>query len=73
MRELESFLNDPIPNLKGGENMLELEIFWDDLTPKAQRRIQKALNLSESDNGNWDVFPLVVLEFDEDAYAADKD
>lgn len=49
--------------------MLKLEIFWDDLTSEAQRRIQKALNLSESDNGNWDVFPLVVLEFDDDAYA----
>lgn len=51
--------------------MVTIEIMWDDLTPSAQKRIQKALNIT--DNGNWDVFPLAVLEIETDLDRAVKE
>lgn len=38
----------------------KIEIFWDDLTPEKQ---QEFLNLF-GENGNFDVFPLAVLEYE---------
>ena len=40
-----------------------IEFYWDDLTPKKQQEILKALG----DNGNWDVIPFCTLEIEEDA------
>lgn len=51
--------------------MVTIEIMWDDLTEDAQKRIQKALNIT--DNGNWDVIPMAVLEIETDLDRAVKE
>jgi len=45
--------------------MITIEIYWDDLTEKAQNEIRKALNMDEDENGNWDVIPLATVDFEE--------
>ena len=35
------------------------DIFWKDLTPECQERLKKFLG---GNNGNYDVFPLVTLQ-----------
>lgn len=41
---------------------MTIEIYWNDLTAEKQ---QELLNLL-GDNGNYDVFPIAVLEFEEE-------
>ena len=45
---------------KGKEGTFE--IFWQDLTPECQERLYKFLG---GENGNYDVFPIAVLETEE--------
>ena len=42
--------------------MTTIEIYWDDLTPEKQQEIFEALG----ENGNFDVFPIVTLEFEDE-------
>ena len=42
--------------------MAQIEIYWDDLKPEKQQEIWEALG----ENGNYDVFPIAVLEFEEE-------
>lgn len=44
------------------DRITHVEIFWGDLTPDAQRLLQEVLG----DNGNYDLIPLVELDFEED-------
>lgn len=44
--------------------MITIEIYWDDLTPDKQQEILDALG----DNGNYDVIPLAIIEFEEEDY-----
>lgn len=46
--------------------MINIEIFWDDLTKAKQDEIREALGMSPDDNGNWDVFPITTLDFEEE-------
>lgn len=46
--------------------MKEIEIYWYDLTEKKQREIREALNMDNDDNGNWDVFPMTTLMFEDE-------
>ena len=46
--------------------MINIEIFWDDLTKAKQDEIREALNMDANDNGNWDVFPIATLYFEEE-------
>lgn len=39
-----------------------LEIFISDLTGEAQKRVLEFLDLASPEEGNYDVFPLFVLE-----------
>ena len=41
--------------------MKSVEIYWDDLTPSKQAEILEVLG----DNNNWDVFPIDVIEVEE--------
>lgn len=43
--------------------MATIEIYWDDLTPEKQQEIFEALG---GENGNYDVFPIVTLEFEDE-------
>lgn len=43
--------------------MKTFEIFWDDLTPEAQAKLYDFLG---GENGNYDVFPITVLEVEDD-------
>lgn len=39
-----------------------VEIYWNDLTEKKQQELLEALG----DNGNYDVNPLAIIEFEEE-------
>lgn len=41
---------------------MSIEIYWDDLTKEKQNEILEVLN---GDNGNYDVFPIATIEFEE--------
>ena len=41
--------------------MLQIEIYWDDLTPEKQKEILNLLG----DNGNYDVFPIATIDIEE--------
>ena len=45
--------------------MLTVELFWDDLSDSGK---EKMIETSGCDHngGNWDVIPLVVIDFDEE-------
>ena len=43
--------------------MATIEIYWDDLTPEKQQEIFEALG---GENGNYDVFPIATLEFEDE-------
>lgn len=43
--------------------MATIEIYWDDLTPEKRQEILEALG---GENGNYDVFPIVTLEFEDE-------
>ena len=42
--------------------MKTIEIYWNDLTPEKQQEIFEALG---GEDGNYDVFPIVTLEFED--------
>lgn len=42
--------------------MKTVEIYWNDLTPEKQQELFEALG---GEDGNYDVFPIVTLEFDD--------
>ena len=42
--------------------MKTVEIYWNDLTPEKQQEILEALG---GEDGNFDVFPIVTLEFED--------
>lgn len=42
--------------------MTTIEIYWDDLTPSKQQELFEALG---GENGNFDVFPIVTLEIED--------
>lgn len=44
------------------DNMITIEIYWQDLVPRKQEEIIEKLG----DNGNWDAIPIVKLEIEED-------
>lgn len=46
--------------------MITIEIYWNDLTEKAQQEIREALNMEPDENRNWDVIPMATLEFEEE-------
>lgn len=48
------------------DKTITIEIYWDDLTEKAQDDIREALHMEPDENGNWDVIPMATLEFEED-------
>ena len=43
--------------------MKTIEIYWNDLTPEKQQEIFEALG---GENGNYDVFPIATLEFEDE-------
>ena len=48
------------------DKTITIEIYWDDLTEKAQADIREALHMEPDENGNWDVIPMATLEFEEE-------
>ena len=44
--------------------MRTAEIYFNDLTLKAQKRLLKAFNTSESEE-NWDIVPIAIIEREE--------
>ena len=46
-------------------NMKKIEIYWQDLTEKAQMDILELLGDKEESH-NWDTFPMAVVEIEEE-------
>ena len=46
---------------EAGDSMATVEIYWDDLTPEKQEELLEVLG----DNGNYDVIPIAVIEYEE--------
>ncbi len=44
-------------------SMRSIEIYWQDLTPEKQAEIMEVLG----DTGNYDVFPIATVDYEEDA------
>ena len=42
--------------------MKTVEIYWNDLTPEKQQELFEALG---GEDGNYDVFPIVTLDFED--------
>lgn len=47
--------------------MITIEIYWDDLSKAKQNEIREALKMDADDNGNWDVFPIATMDFEEES------
>lgn len=41
--------------------MKTIEIYWDDIVPEKQKEI---LEVTNGDNGNWDVFPIATIDIE---------
>jgi len=46
--------------------MIEMEIFFDDLKEETQKRVLDFYNLTRPEDGNYDVHPLCVLNYEKD-------
>ena len=44
--------------------MKTIEIYWSDLSLSKQKEIFEQLG----DNGNYDIFPLTIIEYEEESY-----
>jgi len=51
--------------LKGGNMTVEIEIYFNDLNPEAQKELLDKLGTTPEDE-NWDVFPLAIFVREED-------
>ena len=41
-----------------------MEIYFDDLTEEAQKRLLECAGVEKPEDMNWDVFPITVIEFE---------
>jgi hypothetical protein len=41
-----------------------VEIYFDDLTPEAQARVMEAMEIVDPSEGNFEISPLAILEFE---------
>jgi len=46
--------------------MPSVEIYYDDLSEEKQQAALEAAGLATPEDGNWDVYPLAVLEYEAD-------
>lgn len=44
--------------------MIQIEIYWNDLTRRKRQEIAEQLGLDENDNNNWDLIPMAVLDIE---------
>ena len=52
---------------------MEVEIYFYDLKPEAQKKLLKAYNVDSPEEMNWDVFPVFTIEVDEDYIDTERD
>lgn len=45
--------------------VIQIEIYWNDLTEEAKRNILEALGEDEESH-NWDVFPIATIDIDDE-------
>ena len=50
-----------------------MEIMFDDLTPKAQKRLLEDAGVSKPEDMHWDEVPVAVVEFSESDHELVKD
>ncbi len=47
-----------------GKNMKQFEIFFDDLNQDAQKRYLEFMNMEKKEDGNFEICPLAIIEYD---------
>lgn len=46
--------------------MKEIELYWTDLTEKAQNEIREMLHLAPDDDNNWTFIPMATIPIEDD-------
>ena len=46
--------------------MLNFEIFFDDLKPEVQEQLLSLMKEEQKEDMNWDIFPIAVIDIEED-------
>lgn len=48
------------------DGLIQIKLFWPDLTKKAQNQMREALRMKPHDDNNWTYIPMVVMEISEE-------
>ena len=55
-----------------GEIIMQVEIYFGDLSEEKQNELLKTLGINCAKDENWDVFPITILEFDDEVLKEEK-
>lgn len=48
------------------DGLIQIKLFWPDLTKKAQDQLREALNIPENEDNNWTYIPMTIMEINEE-------
>jgi hypothetical protein len=51
----------------GGEKMSQVEIYFNDLTPEAKKKVMDAMGITDEKEGNFEVAPLAILDYEQES------
>lgn len=49
------------------DGLIQIKLFWPDLTKKAQDQLREALNIPENEDENWTYIPMTMMEIQVDS------
>lgn len=49
------------------KGIIQISLFWSDLTETAQNEIREALHLGPDDDNNWEYIPMTIMEIQDDS------
>lgn len=52
--------------IKKKDGIIQISLFWSDLTETAQNEIREALDLGPDDDNNWEYIPMTMMEISEE-------
>lgn len=52
--------------IKKKDGIIQISLFWPDLTKKAQDQLREALNIPENEDNNWTYIPMTITEINEE-------
>lgn len=53
--------------IKKKDGIIQISLFWPDLTETAQNEIREALDLGPDDDNNWTYIPMTMMEIQDDS------